>query len=100
MTASGAAGIEFNAGNPNYNITTELIVSGNALVDTRNGGIDVFGQGDVNTTADDDATNGGIVFDGNKGTVYGSVELQKDLEIKSGETLTIPRGPRSPAMTS
>ena len=92
LTASGAAGIEFNASNPSYNITTELTVSGNALVDTRNGGIEVYGTGAVNTTADDDATNGGIVFDGKDGTVYGNVELQKDLEIKSGETLTIPEG--------
>lgn len=92
LTASGAEGIEFNASNPSYNITTELTVSGNALVDTRNGGIEVYGTGAVSTTADDDATNGGIVFDGSTGTVYGNVELQKDLEIKSGETLTIPDG--------
>ena len=38
------------------------------------------------------STTGGIVFDGNTGTVYGDVELQNDLEIKSGETLTIPEG--------
>ena len=35
---------------------------------------------------------GGIVFDGNKGTVYGKVTLQKDLTIKSGQTLDIPSG--------
>ena len=92
LTASGAAGIEFNAGNPNYNITTELTVSGNALVDTRNGGIDVFGQGDVTPTVADNATNGGIVFNGTEGTVYGTVTLQEDLEIGEGETLTIGDG--------
>ncbi|MCR8908849.1 S-layer homology domain-containing protein [Thermophilibacter sp. ET337] len=92
LTASGAAGIEFNAGNPNYNITTELTVSGNALVDTRNGGIDVFGQGDVTPTVADNATNGGIVFDGTEGTVYGTVTFQEDLEIGEGETLTIGDG--------
>ena len=33
--------------------------------------------------------NGGIVFDGSAGTVYGSVTLQDDLTIGAGETLTI-----------
>ena len=94
LTASGDAGIEFNAGTPSYNITTELTVSGNALVDTRNGGIEVYGTGAVNTTADDDATNGGIVFDGKDGTVYGNVTLQENLEIGEGESLTIPDGAR------
>ena len=89
LTASGAAGIQFNASNLSYDITTELTVSGNALVDTRNGGIEVYGTGAVNTTADDDATNGGTVFDGKDGTVYGDVTLQEDLTISEGESLTI-----------
>ena len=92
LTASGDAGIEFNAGNPSYDITTELTVSGNALVDTRNGGIEVYGTGAVNTTADDDATNGGIVFDGGTGTVYGDVTLQEDLAIGEGESLKLDDG--------
>ena len=92
LTASGAAGIQFNASNSSYDITTELTVSGNALVDTRNGGIEVYGTGAVNTTADDDATNGGIVFDGKDGTVYGNVILQENLTIGEGESLTIPDG--------
>ena len=92
LTASGDAGIEFNAGNLSYNITTGLTVSGNALVDTRNGGIEVYGTGAVNTTADDDATNGGIVFNGDEGTVYGSVTLQEDITIGEGESLTIGDG--------
>ena len=33
--------------------------------------------------------NGGIVFNGKSGTVYGDVELQEDLEIGEGESLTI-----------
>ncbi|MEE0749172.1 S-layer homology domain-containing protein [Evtepia sp.] len=33
--------------------------------------------------------NGGIVFNGKSGTVYGNVTLQDDLEIKSGESLTV-----------
>ena len=92
LTASGAAGIQFNASNSSYDITTELTVSGNALVDTRNGGIEVYGTGAVNTTADDDATNGGIVFDGKDGTVYGDVTLDESLTINQGETLTVPDG--------
>ena len=34
--------------------------------------------------------NGGIVFNGKNGTVYGDVTLQEDLEIGTDETLTIP----------
>ena len=92
LTASGAAGIQFNASNSSYDITTELTVSGNALVDTRNGGIEVYGTGAVNTPADDDATNGGIVFDGKDGTVYGNVTLQENLEIGEGESLSLSDG--------
>ena len=61
-------------------------------MDTRNGGIEVYGTGAVNTTADDDATNGGIVFDGKDGTVYGDVTLQEDLTIGEGESLTLDDG--------
>ena len=90
LTASGAAGIQFNASNPSYDITTELTVSGNALVDTRNGGIVVFGN---NTgTGGLTPTGDGIVFDGGEGTVYGSVELRDDLTIGEGESLNIPDG--------
>ena len=32
----------------------------------------------------------GIIFDGDNGKVYGDQTLQKDLEIKSGKTLTVP----------
>ena len=35
------------------------------------------------------STTGGIVFDGNTGTVYGKVELQEDLKIGEGESLTL-----------
>ena len=92
LTASGAAGIQFNASNSSYDITTELTVSDNALVDTRNGGIDVYGAGDVTPTVADDATTGGIVFDGDEGTVYGSVELQENITINEGESLTLDDG--------
>ena len=35
---------------------------------------------------------GGIIWNGTEGTVYGEVELQEDLEIGEGESLTIPDG--------
>ena len=65
--------------------TTSLTVSDNAIVRAENG---------INAYRVDKPTlsGTGIVFDGTEGTVYGTVELQKDLEIKSGETLTIPQG--------
>ena len=68
---------------------SSLTVSGNAMVDTegRTGGI-------INGFPDSfqigaDGESGGIVFNGNSGTVYGNVTLQDDLEIKSGESLTV-----------
>lgn len=70
------------------NGTSSLTVSGNAVVDTRNSRI--MGTG-VQVGAGSDG-NGGIVFNGKNGTVYGDVTLQEDLEIKNGEILTIPEG--------
>ena len=68
---------------------SSLTVSGNAMVDTegKTGGI-------INGFPDSfqigaDGESGGIVFNGNSGTVYGNVTLQEDLEIGTGETLTI-----------
>ena len=68
---------------------SSLTVSGNAMVDTegRTGGI-------INGFPDSfqigaDGESGGIVFNGNSGTVYGNVTLQEDLEIGTDETLTI-----------
>ena len=89
LTASGSAGICFDFGNKNNSGTASLTVGGNALVDTRNSGIDVYGQSNVTTTADDNVTNGGIVFDGDKGTVYGSVTLEENLTVGEGESLTL-----------
>ena len=69
--------------------TSSLTVSGNAVVDTRNSkiltnneetGVQVGAGGDG---------NGGIVFNGKSGTVYGDVTLQENLEIGTDETLTI-----------
>ena len=68
---------------------SSLTVSGNAMVDTEgstggiiNGSPDSFQIGA-------DGESGGIVFNGKNGTVYGDVTLQDDLEIKSGESLTV-----------
>ena len=67
--------------------TTNLTVSNNAIVRAENG---------IKASRVDKPTPSGtgIVFDGTEGTVYGNVELQKDLEISEGETLTIPDGSR------
>ena len=101
LTASGTGssdGIWFYVGAPQASdATTSLTVSKNAIVDARNGGIKASNSSmsdlsDQIKVSSGDGTNGGIVFDGSTGTVYGTVELQKDLEIKSGETLTIPQG--------
>ena len=89
LTASaseGNDGIQFYVGLfEATGATTSLTVSDNAIV-RANGGIKA-------SRVDEPTPSGtGIVFDGTEGTVYGNVELQKDLEIKSGETLTIPNG--------
>lgn len=97
LTTSGSAsgeGIKFYVGaNKATSATTSLTVTDNAIVDARNGGISADG---VNITPivniGSTGSTGGIVFDGTEGTVYGNVELQKDLEIKSGESLTIGKG--------
>ena len=86
LTASGGDGISFNVGSSgDIGATTSLTISDNAIVRAENG---------INAYRVDKPTlsGTGIVFDGTEGTVYGTVELQKDLEIKSGETLTIPQG--------
>ncbi len=73
--------------------TSSLTVSGNAVVDTRNTrNSQIMAQNKetvVQVGAGSDG-NGGIVFNGKNGTVYGKVELQEDLEIGTDETLTIP----------
>jgi len=71
---------------------SSLTVSGNAMVDTegKTGGI-------INGFPDSfqigaDGESGGIVFNGNSGTVYGNVTLQEDLEIGKDASLTVPDG--------
>ena len=69
--------------------TSSLTVSGNAVVDTRNSQIMAQNKETVVQVGAGSDGNGGIVFDGKNGTVYGDVELQDDLTINEGETLTI-----------
>ena len=97
LTTSGSAsgeGIKFYVGAYEAtSATTSLTVTDNAIVDARNGGIRADGvsvKPNVNIGSTD--STGGIVWNGSEGTVYGDVELQEDLEIGEGETLTIPGG--------
>ena len=98
LTASGTEssdGIWFYVGSSQASdATTSLTVSGNAIVDAKTGGIKASDP-NLNNLSDQivvgsgTGTNGGIVFDGKNGTVYGDVTLQEDLEIGEGESLTI-----------
>ena len=97
LTTSGSAsgdGIQFVVGaHVATRATTSLTVTDNAIVDARNGGISASRTSETLPTPTPTGNNSsGIVFDGSAGTVYGTVKLQNDLEIKSGETLTIPQG--------
>lgn len=69
--------------------TSSLTVSGNAVVDTRNSQIMAQNKETVVQVGAGSVGNGGIVFNGKSGTVYGDVTLQEDLVIGNDETLTI-----------
>ncbi|CDD43574.1 repeat protein [Collinsella sp. CAG:398] len=85
----GGIGIYYRWTNPTDSGTSSLTVSGNAVVDTRDSKILIASQAsEVQVSAGSDG-NGGIVFDGKSGTVYGKVELQDDLTINEGQTLTV-----------
>ena len=97
LTASGTGssdGILFYVGSSQATgATTSLTVSENAIVDARNGGISALKISETLPTPTPTGDNrSGIVFDGSTGTVYGTVELQEDLEIGEGESLTIENG--------
>ena len=96
LQASGQPnGIKFFTNADNTCADANLKVSGNAMVKTSGITTDADGsgsQGAVLTTEAGSGETGGIVFDGSAGTVYGTVELQNDLTISEGETLTIPDG--------
>lgn len=72
--------------------TSSLTVSGNAVVDTRNSQIMAQNKETVVQVGAGSDGNGGIVFNGKSGTVYGDVTLQEDLTINEGEKLTIKDG--------
>ena len=92
--SEGNDGIQFYVGSSQATgATTSLTVTNNAIVDARNGGISASRISETLPTPTPTGENSsGIVFDGSTGTVYGSVTLQDALEIKSGETLTVPNG--------
>ena len=95
LTASGTGsndGILFYVGQSQATgATTSLTVSENAIVDARNGGIKALKISETLPTPTPTGNNSsGIVFDDKNGTVYGTVELQNDLTINEGETLTVP----------
>lgn len=97
LTASGTEssdGILFYVGSSQAtDATTRLTVSENAIVDARNGGISASRILETLPTPTPTGNNSsGIVFDDKNGTVYGTVELQNDLTINEGETLTVPDG--------
>ena len=87
LTASGSTGISFDSASSYTVSATNLTVSNNAIVRANYvrsniSNVDLqIGKGNN--------SSGGIVFDGNQGTVYGSVELQDNLTIDDDENLTI-----------
>ena len=97
LTASGGEssdGIWFYVGSSQATgATTSLTVSENAIVDARNGGISASRISVTLPTPTPTGNNSsGIVWNGSEGTVYGDVELQEDLEIGEGESLTLDDG--------
>lgn len=82
LTVDGNPGIYFSS--DGGSVSASLTVSGSALVRS-DGGIEANG-----TTAMDTISGTGIVFSGNKGTVYGNATLSGSLTLEKGETLTIP----------
>ena len=96
LQASGQPnGIKFFTNANNTRADANLKVSGNAMVKTSGITTDADGfgsQGAVLTTEAGTGETGGIVFDGKDGTVYGDVELQENLTIGEGESLTLDDG--------
>lgn len=89
---SGGIGIYYRWTNPSNSGISSLTVSDNAVVDTRDSKILIASQAsEVQVSAGSDG-NGGIVFDGKNGTVYGDVTLDESITINQDETLRIPNG--------
>lgn len=92
LTASGSPGILYDStGSGTVPKITALTISNSAIVDARGGGIGAGLLLDLKEVSPV-GNSVGIVFDGKNGTVYGDVELQEDLEIGEGESLTIEDG--------
>ena len=87
---NGNVGIYYYWSGTNNAGTSSLTVSGNAVVDTRNSQIMAQNKETVVQVGAGSDGNGGIVFNGKSGTVYGDVTLDESLIIGSEETLTIP----------
>ena len=99
LTATGSgndgAGIRYTfGGGISGSGRPSLTVSENAMVKASGGegGISTNSSNATEIKSDSEATSGGIVFNGNDGTVYGSVILQDDLEIGEGESLSLASG--------
>ena len=91
LTASVNANIWFQFGSGvSGSGTPTVTVSNNAIV-RANGGIANNSSTSIQYGTGNEE-NGGIVFDGNEGTVYGSVTLQEDLTIGEGESLKLDSG--------
>ena len=91
LTASGlTVGIYYSRP---YDSTTgglsSLTVSDNAVVNTEGSTEGILNSPLNSFQVGADGESGGIVFNGKNGTVYGNVTLQDNLEIKSGESLTV-----------
>ena len=91
LTASVNANIWFQFGSGvSGSGTPTVTVSNNAIV-RANGGIANNSSTSIQYGTGN-KENGGIVWNGTGGTVYGDVELQEDLKIGEGESLTIGDG--------
>ena len=88
LTATGTYGI-FYSSLSGMNPSTSLTVRDSALIKAIPS---IYASVASIPTPKADSESGGIVFNGNSGTVYGSVTLQDDLTIDQDETLTIPEG--------
>lgn len=89
---NGNVGIYYYWSGTNNAGTSSLTVSGNAVVDTRNSQIMAQNKETVVQVGAGSDGNGGIVFDGKSGTVYGDVTLDESITINQDETLRIPNG--------
>ena len=88
LTASVNANIWFQFGSGTSGSGTPTVtVSNNAIV-RANGGIANNSSTSIQYGTGNEE-NGGIVFDGTEGTVYGEVTLDENLTIGEGESLTI-----------